>query len=398
MNEIAELVIARVVPRGDGFAHWRGRAVFVPNTAPGDHVRVRIEGVRRGVLRARVLAFLARGKVGAEPFCPHAASCGGCALQWIARKYWPFLKASWVEAAFRPFLQAGARWRGVAIPTGPRRRVVWHGDGRHLGFFGRGSHRLVVPEPCPVVEPRLSAFRAAAEARGWARARSVQAVALQDGVYLVGDAKGLAPVQGASCWAGRPLRALAHARMLAVALPTPHGEIRVEVPPGAFVQATRRGLATMVKTILRWCAGATRVGDLYCGFGALSLPLAAAGAEVVGADADQAAVTAGNKTARRLGLHARYFAMDLAKAPDLQAFAGMDVLIVDPPRAGARVALRMLGRLVPQRLVLVHCDMAAAAQDARVVASCGYRLRELVALDLFPGAGHVEALSLWALE
>ena len=397
MSGTVELIVERVVPRGDGLAHWRGRPVFVPDTAPGDHVRVALGRARRGVLRARVVERLARGETGAEPFCPHAGACGGCALQWIARAHWPALKAAWVEAAFRPFLRADTVWTRTAAPTGPRRRVVWHGDGERLGFFARTSHRLVVPDPCPVADPALGPLRAAAGARGWARARRVEAVVLEEGAYLVADAAGLAAVPGASCWVGRPPRPVGDARVLHETLPAPGGGVRVEVPPGGFVQATRRGLAAMVETVLRWCGDVRRAGDLFCGAGALSLPLAAAGVEVVGADADARAVAAAGNTARALGLSARYFTMNLLRAPDLQAFAGLDALVVDPPRAGAGGVLRALGRLVPARLVLVHCDMAAAAQDARTAASFGYRLRELVALDLFPGAGHVEALSLWTL-
>ena len=398
MSTRAELRIARLAPRGDGIAHWQGEVVFVADVAPGDHVEAEILGRRRGVLRARVRRFLARGEQGADPFCPHAGRCGGCALQYVARAHWPRLKGAWVEDAFRPFLHADVAWDGLAHPTGPRRRMIWHGDGARLGFFARASHALVVPDPCPLADARLVALRREAEARGWGGCGRVQAVVLAEGCYLVAERGRPDPVPGVSCWAGRPPAPLNDARMLHERVPAGEDDIAVAIPPGGFVQATAEGLGRLVRLVADWCAGARRVGDLFCGAGVLSLPLAASGAEVVGADADAQAVAAANATARRLGLAARYEARDLfAPGTWLGRYAGLDALIVDPPRKGAQALLMRLGALIPQRLVLIHCDLASAARDARLAAQAGYRLRALAALDLFPGAGHVEAASLWML-
>jgi 23S rRNA (uracil1939-C5)-methyltransferase len=154
----------------------------------------------------------------------------------------------------------------------------------------------------------------------------------------------------------------------------------------------------MIRQVQAWSDGARRVGDMFAGFGNLSLPLAAAiKADVIGAEVRHASVTAANKSARRLGLDARYVQADLFGHFDLSPFTGMDVLIIDPPRKGARKICQSLPILLPRKIVLVSCDIAAGARDAAMIARHGYRLEAVRVLDMFPFAGHVEAMSLWVL-
>jgi tRNA/tmRNA/rRNA uracil-C5-methylase (TrmA/RlmC/RlmD family) len=55
--------------------------------------------------------------------------------------------------------------------------------------------------------------------------------------------------------------------------------------------------------------------------------------------------------------------------------------------------LRDLAALAPPRVVLVACDPASLARDARALVGEGYRLEEVQPLDLFPMTHHVEAVA-----
>jgi len=87
--------------------------------------------------------------------------------------------------------------------------------------------------------------------------------------------------------------------------------------------------------------------------------------------------------------------MNLFKPCDLSNFSGADVLILDPPRKGAKRICRNMGSLLPTRIIMVNCDIASGARDAAELHKLGYRLRALRPFDLFPYSGHVEAMSLW---
>lgn len=71
-----------------------------------------------------------------------------------------------------------------------------------------------------------------------------------------------------------------------------------------------------------------------------------------------------------------------------------DVIVLDPPRTGAgRDVVQAIGKVAPERVVLVSCDPAAGARDLKEFRKVGYALESFHAIDLFPQTHHVEIVS-----
>jgi tRNA/tmRNA/rRNA uracil-C5-methylase (TrmA/RlmC/RlmD family) len=72
-----------------------------------------------------------------------------------------------------------------------------------------------------------------------------------------------------------------------------------------------------------------------------------------------------------------------------------DVVVLDPPRAGAgpEVMTAVLA-LRPRAVAYVSCDPAALARDLRAAVDAGWRLAGLRAFDCFPMTQHVETVAL----
>jgi tRNA/tmRNA/rRNA uracil-C5-methylase (TrmA/RlmC/RlmD family) len=147
-------------------------------------------------------------------------------------------------------------------------------------------------------------------------------------------------------------------------------------------------------------AGET-VLDLYAGaglFGGALAPAAGEAGRVVCVEADPAACAAA--------------ADNLADLPQAEVWQGEvdpeglaellgelgdgpDVVVLDPPRAGAGPAVcRLLAGAGPRAVVYVACDPASLARDVAVLAQEGYRLSGLRAFDAFPMTAHVECVAL----
>jgi 23S rRNA (uracil1939-C5)-methyltransferase len=138
-----------------------------------------------------------------------------------------------------------------------------------------------------------------------------------------------------------------------------------------------------------------RVGDLFCGLGNFSLPLARMGAQVIGFEGIPALVDRARRNAAANGMVAQFEVLDLFKQ-DLSAFGRFDKLLIDPPREGAIEIAHRLPDAWPRRIVYVSCDAATLARDAGVlVAHKGFRLAAAGVVNMFPHTAHVESIALF---
>lgn len=147
-----------------------------------------------------------------------------------------------------------------------------------------------------------------------------------------------------------------------------------------------------------------RIGDMFCGLGNFSLPIAHSGAQVFGVEGSAALVRRAEESAAHNNLsgNTQFRAADLFKITP-EAFAALgsfDKLLIDPPRDGAIELVKALpdagepGR--PERIVYISCKPATLARDASVLVHIkGYRLVTAGIANMFPHTAHVESIALF---
>ena len=150
-----------------------------------------------------------------------------------------------------------------------------------------------------------------------------------------------------------------------------------------------------------------RVADLFCGLGNFTLPIARAGAQVIGIEGSSALVERAQQNAQRNGLGeqcefavANLFDVSAASFGDLLARIGKaDKWLIDPPRDGAAELCKALPENPPGRIVYVSCSPATLARDAAIlVHEKGYRLAGAGIACMFPHTSHVESIALFVRQ
>jgi 23S rRNA (uracil1939-C5)-methyltransferase len=135
---------------------------------------------------------------------------------------------------------------------------------------------------------------------------------------------------------------------------------------------------------------AARVLELFAGHGNFTIGLAAEADELVAIEADRKAADACRDNLRARGLtRARVVCSDAASIPGRGVF---DVVVLDPPRSGARAALPALLARKPRRIVYVSCDLASLRRDLGELLAAGYRADAAGGFDMFPQTSHMEAV------
>jgi len=71
-----------------------------------------------------------------------------------------------------------------------------------------------------------------------------------------------------------------------------------------------------------------------------------------------------------------------------------DLVILDPPREGAKEILKGLSELSPEKIIYVSCDPPTLARDLKTLRELGYRILKIRPFDMFPQTYHIESLAL----
>lgn len=138
--------------------------------------------------------------------------------------------------------------------------------------------------------------------------------------------------------------------------------------------------------------------DLFCGVGTFSLPFASRVNKLAGIEIVETSIESAKRNAQDNGISNTYFlAKDARKGIDqvLESFGHPELLMLDPPRSGAGgKVMRRIGRSKPERIVYVSCNPDTFATDIKELEPFGYTLKQVQPVDLFPHTVHVECVAL----
>ncbi len=406
MNEI--LTVDRLGQKGDGIVQAASGSIFIPYALPGETVRAVVDGER-----GHLVEIIAPSESRIAAICPLFTRCGGCAAQHMA----PGLYREWKRQQVVTALSRA----GIEAPVGDlvdahgagRRRVTFHarreGEAMVVGFMAARSHDLISVEACPVLAPGLDRAPAVAlmlsnRMGGANKPLDIQVTASEAGLDV--DIRGHGPL-------GDKLRlALTQlAERLDLARLSNHGEIVVErrsplqrmgkalVAPaaGGFLQATAAGEEVLAGLVMAALPNGKRAADLFAGCGPFSFRIAEK-MQVLAVESDKAAMLALAKGAgatqglKPIATETR----DLFRRPllehELNAF---DVIVLDPPRAGAEAQVKRLAASKVKDVIYVSCDAASFARDAATLVAGGYALEAVTPVDQFRYSAHVELVGVF---
>lgn len=407
-----------MVPGGHGLARLSdGRLVLASGVAPGDLLQPTRFAQRRGADLIASFELLEPGPERVVPVCPLAGRCGGCDWMHLSQHEQAASKISILRDALRR-TGAGAglgldiQWVSPGPRHGYRQRLRLHVTPSGLtGLRAVGSSQVVPVQHCAVARPEVDrALGALCALEKPARASLVRSKTLEvrASPELPELTFRVAPVT-APAWPGatlaRALRELGPVvlqgtredRELVQLYPLPRGVV-LEAPVSAFTQVHPEVNAELVETVV---AGAQRRGlrtflEPYAGAGNFTLPLLAAGLNGRASDANAAAISAARCAARRQGLP--FDGFDIADAgrwlrARAQSSSGADLVLLDPPRHGARDDLTAAMALAQRAMVLIACDPVSLARDLRSLDAAGWYIESLTAFDMFPETHHVETVA-----
>lgn len=383
--------------------------------------------------RASLLAQLTASEARVTPACTVVERCGGCPIAHAPRAMQIEAKRTWVLETWKEHgLDPSAIELEVAAPEPAsgyrlRTRLAWartkNAPSAAIGYREGDAREVITPERCVVLDARLE----------HARARLTDALApilvgtgeLRLGLSLAGDRA------GATCAFDSPdaqspafytqLEALRLAGVLlgarvkvgGASIATTIGEPRersldpdgrsLVAPIGGFRQAHVEAASALGSRVIAWGRPeGLDVIELHAGHGHFTLSLASRARSLLAVEIDREATDTLRENLGTHGLTADVRAEDATQALDrvvkdvrAKRRGAPDLVVLDPPRTGARDETTRLEALAPARIVYVSCDPDTFARDAARL-SRTVPLRRVALLDLFPDTLHTELVALFA--
>jgi len=414
---------------GRGVARVDGKAVFIAGALPGERVSFHTIRRRRQMDEAALGEVLIPSPDRVLPKCAHFGICGGCSLQHLA----PPAQLAAKQRQLLETLERIGRVRPERIleaVQGPhwayRRRArlgvkYVHKKGRVLaGFREREKPYLADIQRCEILIDRFAELpRNLAALVGTLTIRDkipqVELAAGDGGSALVfrvleapapEDLRSMAAfgleagarvyLQSGGPDTVRPLQGDPVSLHYAAG-----GGIVIEFGPSDFIQVNDEVNLAMVALAIEQLAPTPQdsVLDLFCGLGNFSLPLARQAARVLGVEGDSALVAKAAANAARNGVGNAAFTRENLFEPakfGVWAAERYDLVLLDPPRAGACEILERMPQWHPRRVVYISCHPGSLARDAGILGhTLGFKLIAAGVMDMFPHTTHVESIAVF---
>ncbi len=435
MREIVH--IEKMSYGSDAIAHLKdGRVVFVAKGVPGDLAEIEIVEERKSFLRAKIVSFKEASEQRIRPFSLEDEACGTACWQTMSYDSQLFYKRTNVldalvriggidpcetDTLVHPCIPSPQQWHyrnKIELSAGADEK------GRFvLGYMQQHSHTLV-----PMSRTRL-AHREIEKAPAALTGALRYLQGRQDlGIWRIGvrHSEHTNDLQIA-LWTrpGAFPRALV-AKTLSSALKSTSivrvmaypdkprkikglevlqgkgvwkeslGSCRFATQAPSFFQVNTEQAERLIETALEMLnvKPGMKIADLYSGGGTFSIPLARAGGEVYCVESVSTSVRDLKANAQANQVKLTVKGGDAAR--ELAGLGHLDILVVDPPRAG--IAASMIDDIVkaaPEQFLYVSCDPATLARDIKRLCTTGaYRLVSVIPVDMFPQTYHVECVVL----
>ncbi len=448
-NQRIPLTISGLSSDGNGVGHYQGQAVFVPATAPEDMLQVRIVKDCKRYAFGIVDEIITPSPNRLALDCKIAGPCGGCCYRHLSYAAECAAKEQVVADAF-------ARIGGFSLDVMPilpspevdryRNKVqfpVSRNDSGHIvtGFYANRSHRVIPCTDCklqPQILNQIANYLAALfEAHGIAPYDETTHSGLVRHIFL---RRGAHSQQIMLCLVCNG-NALPKSEIIVAALLekfpaiatillnintdktnlilgkesiTLHGKgyiedeisgVPVQLGVQSFYQVNTLAAEQLYAVAAEFAAlqPTDTLLDLYCGMGTIGLSMAQQCSNVIGVEVVPEAIESAKNNATRMGVaeKTRFLCADAGTAAGQLAAEGLrpDVIVIDPPRKGCDTpTLEALLSMAPRRIVMVSCNPATAARDAKHLAEHGYTLTKIQPGDFFPRTKHVECVCLLEQE
>lgn len=404
-----------------GIANYQGKPLFVTGALDSEQVDVDVyrQSAKKGDAVVKQVVEASDHRI--NPKCQHFLQCGGCQLQMMPSEHQRKVKTQQFADQLQHHLGISLTPETVYDQAySYRRRVRMQvSNTHHLSFKAIDGKAMVPVNHCPIMELALESLIVPINAWLHEHRPAVSHIELLSSggsiCLVVRHVKAIVTqvreslaqrLTNVDCWFKADKMPVFTDVQNQTVSPSMHydlvfsdHQVTLNYQPHHFVQANAAVNQKMVQLALDWLSlsSSHTVLDLFAGMGNFSLAFASSGAKVIAVEVSEDMVAQGRYNAQTNGLSSlEWHAQNLSEVKGLAPWlASADVVVIDPPRAGANAVISQLVTARPARILSVSCNPATFIRDAKPLVEAGYRLTKCVLIDMFAQTAHSEVMALF---
>lgn len=423
----AKVHIESLAFKGYGVARIYGKVVFIPYSVSGDEGVIELIEERKRYSIGRWTHIFKPSPWRNNPLCPHFGRCGGCQWQHIRDS----IQIDFKKEILMDLLRRLGKLKDLPLiisspPSqfyGYRTRIQLKVSGKSIGYFRERSHQVVDIHECPIAHPLINQMLYSIREKFPSMSQTKQVeinLSPEEGkgiLLLHLSSPNLIIERGwEAFFKSHPIfKGLAiEAQKGRICLGDPYlnftislnGEgakrrLKYRASLGSFSQINMEENQKLIETVLQFSElnGEASVLDLYAGIGNFTLPLAMKVKEVIGVEENQKAVEDAYFNRERNGIKNCDFIQGRVEEV-LRDWKRerIDLIVLDPPRAGCKWILEQMVRLKPKKIIYVSCEPTTFSRDIAILSEKGYPLKKIRLIDMFPQTYHMEIIGLLQLN
>ena len=382
INDRIIIKIESIAFGGEGVGRIDNFVVFVPFAAPGDELEIEITGQKKKFARGKILKIRKPSPMRAMPLCRYYENCGGCCYQHLEYERQLEIKKKQVAEAFLKIgkIASPPVLEPIASPKiyHYRGKAQYHAEvvskGWEIGFLDISGGKLVDIERCEIMEETINEKLSHLRENKQLRSNTDAQLTIWSDFFV-----------DVPCKKESIVRAVKEKSFL--------------VPRDGFFQANLYLTDQLVDQVCRLAATneINTIVDAYCGSGLFSIFLAPYAENVIGIEISEKSVKYAQINAENAGVkNVKFVHGDIEKVLQekfLPPGNKIDLMVLDPPRIGCEKAvLKAMAAWQPQKIIYISCNPATQARDVKYLNECGYDLRSLLPMDMFPQTEHIEVI------
>lgn len=421
LNDLVSGEISTLAFGGEGILRVDGLVIFVPFTAPGDHITCRITSKKKSFARAELIEIIKPSLQRIKPRCPYFGTCGGCQLQHIHYQEQIKLKREWIVDALQrigkltvnpiTIVPSTLQWeyrRHITLTLSPLQ------TGYEAGYYTIDNQTILpvnccsifIPEEDPVIadlQTVLKNLQSSSDNPGKA-----SIIKQESKKYLLQLHFKKLPVNCKQVceealvnpiWQGIAVNSSQQSLIFGDL----HAQFKIEqmnfeFSPRVFIQNHPEQSLNIYRKICQIASmiRTEKILDLYCGIGISTILLARQSPLVIGVESNREAIQLAEKNAKKNQIsNVSFLTADVAHVlGTLLQKHHPDLVIVNPPRIGLDDNVRLqLKNQAPSHIIYISCNPATLARDLKELCSKNYKIKSCEAFDMFPQTSHVETVA-----